>query len=179
MRVFVLGTGRCGTMTFSKACGHITNYTSGHETHRLHPERFPHYPDNHIEVDAHLAWMLGDLALLPIAHRDGQVRFFSLYRNIEDTAKSFLPRPNARALATAIFQLHRECTIEDMRRLVQLIAQNINYFLSKQKTMRFVMRGWINEAYKWWPEFWDWIGAEGDMEAGRAEFKIRYNARRR
>ena len=30
--IFVLCTGRCGSVTFSKACKHITNYTSGHET---------------------------------------------------------------------------------------------------------------------------------------------------
>jgi hypothetical protein len=32
MKIFVTGTGRCGTVTFSKACSHITNYTSGHKT---------------------------------------------------------------------------------------------------------------------------------------------------
>ena len=34
--VFVLGTGRCGTVTFSAACGHFDNFTAGHESRRRH-----------------------------------------------------------------------------------------------------------------------------------------------
>ena len=65
MNVFVLCTGRCGSMTFAKACGHISNYTSAHESRKqLKPkaprERFI-YLDFHIEVDNRLAWFLGTL----------------------------------------------------------------------------------------------------------------------
>ncbi len=51
MRIFVIGTGRCGTVTFSKACEHITNYISGHETttHGKLGNNFD-FPDNHIEI---------------------------------------------------------------------------------------------------------------------------------
>jgi hypothetical protein len=56
MRIFVIGTGRCGTVTFSKACKHITNYTSGHETttHGKLGNNFE-FPDNHIEIDPRLS----------------------------------------------------------------------------------------------------------------------------
>ncbi len=62
MNVFVLGTGRCGTTTFMKACRHVTNCTSGHETRVNHvgPERLS-YPSNHIEADNRLSWFLGRL----------------------------------------------------------------------------------------------------------------------
>ena len=32
MNIFVLCTGRCGSVTFTKACQHITNYTCTHES---------------------------------------------------------------------------------------------------------------------------------------------------
>jgi len=32
MNVFVLNTGRCGSTTFSKACQHVSNFTSQHES---------------------------------------------------------------------------------------------------------------------------------------------------
>jgi hypothetical protein len=60
MNVFVLTTGRSGSLTFAEACRRITNYTTGHETRvgRVGPERLA-YPDRHIEVDHRLAWFLG------------------------------------------------------------------------------------------------------------------------
>lgn len=62
MRVFVLTTGRSGSMTFHRAATYATNHTVGHETNagRVGPERFA-YPDNHIEADNRLAWFLGEL----------------------------------------------------------------------------------------------------------------------
>ena len=49
MNVFVLNTGRCGSMTFVEACRPITNFSSAHESRcaKLGAERFA-YPDNHI-----------------------------------------------------------------------------------------------------------------------------------
>lgn len=60
MNVFVLTTGRSGSTTFYKACRHISNYTCGHESNwsLIGKERL-NYPENHIEVDNHLVWMLG------------------------------------------------------------------------------------------------------------------------
>lgn len=59
MRVFVIGTGRCGTITFSKACSHFENHTSGHETKCANNDL--KYKDNHIECDPHLFWHLPNL----------------------------------------------------------------------------------------------------------------------
>ncbi len=170
MRVFVLGTGRCGTMTFAKACSHITNYTSGHETHRRHPERFPVYPDNHIEVDAHLSWMLGSLG--DNQHTTYDVKYVYLYRRPDATAESFLNRPGAQQLVAALFQTREPQKLPLMRLLVEHIQCNIEVFLRGRQSM-FID---IDSAAQQWPEFWRWIGAEGDMEAGRKEFEVRYNA---
>ena len=62
MRVFVLCTGRCGSVTFATACNHITNFTSGNETTWGHVGlNHLAYAQNHIEVDNRLSWMLGSL----------------------------------------------------------------------------------------------------------------------
>ena len=37
------------------------------------------------------------------------------------------------------------------------------------------MKIWLHEATDRWPEFWDWIGAEGDFKASLAEWGIRHN----
>ena len=62
MNVFVLTTGRSGSVTFAEACRHITNYTAGHETRvgLVGDDRLA-YPGDHIEVDDRLAWLLGRL----------------------------------------------------------------------------------------------------------------------
>jgi hypothetical protein len=62
MGVFVLCTGRSGSLTYIRACSHITNYTAGHETgsRKLGDDRFS-YPDNHIEADNRLSWFPGTL----------------------------------------------------------------------------------------------------------------------
>jgi len=61
MRVFVLCTGRSGSKSLIKACSHISNFTSAHESKaKVITERLE-YPDNHIEADNRLSWFLGGL----------------------------------------------------------------------------------------------------------------------
>jgi len=59
MRVFVLGTGRCGTVTFSKACNKIRNFSCSHESKTTSQRQVfgcLEYPDNHIEIDPRLSY---------------------------------------------------------------------------------------------------------------------------
>ena len=99
MNVFVLCTGRCGSMTFKRACAHMTNYAVAHESHRhrhnpeLGPaQRIANYPENHIEIDNRLSWMLG---LLDKEYGD-HAFYVHLIRNREETARSFLNRWHSR-----------------------------------------------------------------------------------
>jgi len=86
MRVFVLCTGRSGSLTFIRACSHITNFSCGHETRsrRLGEDRFA-YPDRHIEADNRLAWFPGAME----SHFGGDAFYVHLIRNREDTVKSY------------------------------------------------------------------------------------------
>ena len=58
MNVFVLCTGRCGSVTLYKICKHIQNFTSGHESRKKLDFK---YQENHIEIDNRLSWFLGRL----------------------------------------------------------------------------------------------------------------------
>ena len=89
MNVFVLNTGRCGSTTFTKACKHITNYTSEHESRAgmLGKKHF-NYPGNHIETDNRLCWFLGRLD----EAYGNDAYYVHLKRNTKDVASSFAKR---------------------------------------------------------------------------------------
>jgi len=89
MNVFVLCTGRCGSMTFSEACKHIKNYTSSHESknHLFGKERL-NYPNNHIEVDNRLSWFLGSMD----KKYGNDAYYVHLKRDTLNVAKSYLER---------------------------------------------------------------------------------------
>ncbi|MGI8536746.1 MAG: hypothetical protein ACR2K2_09665 [Mycobacteriales bacterium] len=58
MHVFVLTVGRTGSVSFTAACGHLTNYMAAHESNIAKVTGPFQYPDQHIEVDNRLAWFL-------------------------------------------------------------------------------------------------------------------------
>ena len=87
MRIFVLSPQRCGSVSFSKACRNIINYTSGHETRK---ELKFNYPDNHIEIDNRLALFLGRLEK---NYKDEAI-YVHLKRDPQKVANSCLNRYN-------------------------------------------------------------------------------------
>jgi len=181
VRVFVLCTGRCGSSGFAKACTHISNFTSAHES-RLYgcPGNMRlTYRDNHIEVDPRLAWYAGRMD-----KKYGKKPFYvHLIRDRSYVAKSFVEGVknannggdkrghqimNAYA---AIAGSVDESIAEDF---YDTVNANIEHFLKdKPLTMRFE----IEKAEANWPVFWRRIGAEGNMADGLNEFAVRHNAR--
>ena len=89
MNVFILSTGRCGSTTFIKACKHITNYTSAHESlvTKLGAHRFDYAP-HHIESDNRLSWFLGRLDQL----YGNDAFYVHLSRDKQQTIESFSQR---------------------------------------------------------------------------------------
>jgi len=174
MRVFVLGTGRCGTFSFVHACQHITNYTCGHETRscRLGDDRFA-YPDNHIEADNRLSWFLGTLD-----RRFGkEPLYIHLLRNPEEVARSYNRRWQKRVHIIPAFAygvMHRvrdwqeKDRIDVCRLYVQSVNDNITMFLrDKPKTIVINLEN-IQEGFR---EFWHMSGATGDLEDAIKEWK--------
>jgi hypothetical protein len=178
----VLCTGRSGSLTFIRACRHMDNYTSGHESRArvLGDGRFS-YPDNHIEADNRLSWFLGKLDLI----HGNDAFYVHLVRNREDTIRSYNRRwvrkgSLIRAYCEGIQQisLHR---LDGRRRLEVVedfydqVHQNIIHFL-KDKEHQMIFR--IEKAMEQFPLLWEKIGAEGDLREAMETFHHRHNRSR-
>ena len=178
MNVFVLCTGRCGSVTFSRACSHFTNFTSGHES-RAHDigEARLRYPKSHIEVDNRLSWFLGRLDRV----YGNDAYYVHLTRDPEAVAMSFSRRVHidggiARAYRNAIIINGRgrqlAPPVEAMRDYVGTVTENIEMFL---KDKRNVMRIQLKDIKTAFPIFCEWISAEGDLNAAIQEWDARHN----
>jgi len=179
MRVFVLCTGRTGSLSFARACAHITNYTIGHESkaRTLGKDRFQ-YADQHIEADNRLSWFLGSLD-----RSFGNEAFYvHLIRDKEEVVKSYNRRwvrngSLIRAYCEGILQitLHK---LDSQKRLevgndfYEHVNDNIRHFL-KDKEHKTAVH--IENIYEEFPKFWDLIGAEGDLDLAIQSFEIMHN----
>lgn len=183
MRVFVLSTGRCGSTTFHRACTHLTNYTSGHETRkgRYGDDRFD-YPDGHVESDNRLSWLLGSLGA---RFAPEETVYVHLTRDREQVAQSFLRRWDSTyragiitAFAHGILQRGKwpeDDRLEVCRSYVDAVNDNIREFLRSQPR---AVRVRLEQAAGDFPAFLDAIGAEGDLDAAAAEWGTAHNASR-
>lgn len=181
MRVFVLGTGRCGTTTFVRACEHLDGFSAGHETRvrRIGDDRFD-YPDGHIEADNRLAWFLGALG----DRFDGtDVLYVHLRRRRDDVIASFLERWDAghrtsiiRAFAHAVVMHPSEWAadrVEDVCAFyVDTVTANIAAFTAGRPSIEVHLES-IVDAF---PAFAGRIGATGGTDRAMAELEVRHNA---
>ena len=184
MNVFVLCTGRCGSVTFSKACAHITNYTSGHETRisQIGDERLA-FADNHIEVDNRLSWVLGRLDRV----YGDKAAYVHLTRDRAAVAKSLSKRftfgiMKAYRQGVLMKGYQRRALLDPRMRssnldialdYIETVESNIALFLANKSN---VTRVRLETAKEDFPVFWRTIGAEGDMTAAVGEWSARYNA---
>ncbi|MGH6950557.1 MAG: hypothetical protein ACREH4_06775 [Vitreimonas sp.] len=184
MNVFVLCTGRCGSLTFSKACAHITNYTSGHETRISHigEERLA-YADRHIEIDNRLSWVLGRLDRV----YGDSAAYVHLTRDRAAVAKSLRKRSTfgimkaykqgvlmkAYQRGALLDPKTRSSDLEIAHDYIETVESNIALFLANKSKVTPVR---LETAQEDFPAFWRNIGAEGDMEAAVREWGARYNA---
>lgn len=179
--IFVLCTGRCGSVTFATASSHLTNYTAGHETRASYilAPRFA-YPANHIEADNRLAWLLGGLGR---RFDDENVLYVHLQRDREAVARSYASRWDSsfkasmiRAFGHGIVMRKAEYSprarIEVAQYYVDTVTANIQEFLRHRPSMNAQLET-IDEDYA---NFLDRVGAEGDLDAARAEWHVRHNA---
>jgi hypothetical protein len=172
MNVFILTTGRTGSLTFAEACRHVTNYTSSHESRvgLLGDERLA-YPDQHIEIDPRLGWFSGRLEE---AFGD-DAYYVHLLRDEEATATSWIKRwkkPGMRSYRNGILwdvdpEVDRMAMAHDY---LATVNGNIEFFLrDKSRTLQIH----IENAVETFPEFWEGIGAEGDLDAALAELETK------
>lgn len=171
--VFVLCTGRCGSVALAKACSHFSNYSAGHETNRATGPARLDYPAGHIEIDNRLAWFLGGLE-----QRYGDdVFYLHLVRDESQVAASYDRRWHHHGSLIRAFS-EGICGqplpgAEAAADLAETVNANIRGFL-RDKT--HVLTGDIEDVTTWFPRFAAAIGAEGDLQAALAEFGSCHNA---
>ena len=174
MNVFVLCTGRCGSMTFARACGHLTNYTSAHESAGI--RNGLDFPRDHIEVNNRLIWVAGQLE-----RRYADAFYVHLTRDAEAVARSFAARGTdgpkiLGAWRRTICQGSQRELIADARQYCAAVNSLIGHFLdsvdpARLRSMRFA----LERAETDWPVFCRLIFAKGDIKAGASEFNTRHN----
>ena len=175
MNVFILNTGRCGSTTFIEACQQITNYTAGHESRVtfLGTERMA-YPLDHIEADNRLSWLLGRLDR---AYGD-EAFYVHLRRERNRTAESFTRRMQfgiMKAYREGVYLREEESdeAMEFALDYIDTVEENIKCFLKdKTRTMEFR----LESAKEDFVQFWNRIGAEGDLEQALEAWDTHHNA---
>ena len=175
MNVFILNSGRCGSTTFIKACQHITNYSSAHESLSTEtgPLRF-NYPLNHIEADNRLSWLLGRLDKVY-----GDTAFYvHLKRNPEDTIRSFSKRIDygiLKAFEQGIL-MHEQHLIPANNiagDYIETVEANIELFLKDKSNKLDVSLERVKADFT---EFWEKINAQGHLSEALKEWETNYNA---
>lgn len=167
MNIFVVGTGRCGTTTFSKACGFATNKTVSHERLAGSVYRLTDYPPNHIEVDAPLSFWLPRLRTIYPG-----CRFVHLVRHADrsgciDSMSSHDP-DICGAFGRMLFH-YPECSA---REGAEAMYDVINEMVNGADVLRVLLR----EVQSRWHEVWEWMECDGDFEKSRSEWNVKYNA---
>jgi hypothetical protein len=175
--VFVLGTGRCGTTTFMRACRHVTNFTAAHESrvNRSGADRLA-YPPRHIEADNRLSWFLGQLD----ETYGPRALYVHMLRDEEAVVASYLKRWKIEGSIvygwrTAIVPRPGEdvSPAETVRDMVRAVKANVRAFL-KDKPLAAEVH--LETATEDFARVWDVAGFAGDRAAALAEWKLPYNA---
>jgi len=183
MNIFILNTGRCGSTTIIRACQHIENYTSLHESRSsmLADERL-NYAENHIEADNRLLWFLGQLD----AKYGDDAFYVHLKREREATVVSYNRRWNSDITIVKGFGesilIRKAEKLSDLEKLqissdyYDTANSNIEFFL-KDKTRKMEMNLETLEAD--FTVFWKRIGAKGDLRAALNALNKKHNSSER
>lgn len=170
MRIFVTGTGRCGSVSFHEACKFITNYTTAHETESSTLE----YPDNHIEVNPQFRKCIGR-----IQNKYPDSKWVHLIRS-EAYCVPSLASLDGGEIMRGYYQLHKSIIQNDSPLVIasefwkaenEIIACQLMCRVP-HKQRRTIHLENINNT---WNMFWDWIGAEGNFEESLNSWKTPHN----
>lgn len=172
--VFVLCTGRCGSVTFANACRHLTNFTVGHESRvQMSGSNRVSYPVQHIEIDNRLSWFLG---YLQESYGD-DAHYVHLTRDRDAVARSFNRRWHMRSsimrgYCEYICATSPKDPLDACYGYVDAVTSNIRAFLSDKPNVFCMQMEQHDDSF---PKFLAWIGAEGDLDASLKEWSTRHN----
>jgi len=182
MNIFILCTGRCGSMSISRACKDLENFSSGHETRisKLGVERL-NFPSNHIEADNRLSWFLGRLD----AKYGNDAFYVHMTRDPIETAKSYnrrwyhvgsIVRSYTEGILTKPLQL---VSSNDLLKYSEdyctTVNENIVHFL-KDKDKKCVIR--LENLESDFLKFWDLIEAKGNKSKALEALNQKHNKSR-
>ena len=180
MNIFCLSTGRCGSTTFVKSFSHAVNYTSGHETRSsfIGDDRFL-YPDQHVESDNRLSWMLGSLERY---YGDDPI-YVHLTRDRDAVVESFTKRYSSRfpegimhAFGHGILQNQKKLKNRDLPRIARMYVDTVNDNISNfLKDKSRVVRMDLSDPIVPLSNIWDLGKVKGDFDSAISEWKITYN----
>ena len=178
MNVFVLCAGRCGSVSFSRACDHLTNFSSGHESLAVSVyglDRF-RYSDNHVEVDNRLSFFLGDLG-----ERFPDAVFVHLVRDSGAAAASLLkrwgePEGIVHAFARGVLMRADEWPERDRLGVCEFYVDTVNANIREFLVGREHVTVRLENVKQDFAYFLDWVEAEGDLEGALAEWDVYHNA---
>ena len=164
MRVFVIGTGRCGTVTFSKACSHFNNYTSGHESKTQNNDLV--YADNHIECDPHLFWQLPNLI-----ERYPDAIIIHLKRERESCIESLSKRPSLKKYQAFTEMTNNFNANQIATKYYDFCTKTIEHVIGDCMTMN------LTPSIEKWTEFCEMIGevSNSEIEKSFAEWNTKHN----
>lgn len=165
--MFVVGTGRCGSVSFAVACQHITNFTAAHETDNYELV----YPDDHIEVNAMLR---APMAVL--MDRYPNARWVHLIRE----RSACVPSLEALAHGEVVRcygRINRTTIPEDHRAEAEAYYDYENAAIAAMLERRESMTFRLENRFQDWKRFWSWIGAEGNLKASLYSWSFKRNTR--
>ncbi len=177
MKVFVVGTGRCGTTTFVYACKHITNYKCVHEqpvTSSGGSIKFPMETErNVIYVDPRLSFAM------PLIPNDAFI--VHLRRKREEVINSWIKRGKnwgPRAWLFTAFHWPAPSFSECCALCYDVMVRNIEAELALREScgQRISMTLHLESIKTRWMDFWRTIKAEGDYKESLAEWDRKHNA---
>ncbi len=167
MRIFVVGTGRCGTVTFHHACMHIDNFISGHESFskQLFENDFV-IPDGRIEVDPHFAHFLPVLI-----KKYPEAKWVHLVRERIKCVESIAKTNGLKHYVKLVSMNNDVSMIKAAGMFYDVVNANISKWMMDCNHIEMHLENLTNE----WDGFWNWIGAKGNFKSSVEQLSINYN----
>lgn len=168
MRVFVVGTGRCGTSTFYQAAKSIEGYTCGHESEAA---RIPSwtFPDNHVEVAAQLVY-----AIPLVLEKYPDSKWVHLIREREACVDSLAHQvwASMAAFAQQWFMCdHPADVVKTAAKFYDMTNALIPALVPEKQLMTIH----LETLRRQWPDFCTWIGARYFGDVVDEVFEKRFN----
>lgn len=168
MRIFVTGTGRCGTSTFYHACTHIKNFTCGLESISGSVSQHD-YPDNHIEISSQLVPAIGYLCFK--YPRSVWVHLIRDKVQCMASLKANCPRA-LRAYSLLYFQGIFTSELDKVAEIYYDLT-NCQCRWAMPQSRTYTIR--METAARSWASFWETMGFEGDFNDSLSEWNRQYN----